>query len=231
MVPIVAQMLIAQILAYLIGGVPFGYLIARARAGIDIREHGSGNIGATNVGRVLGFRFFLLVFLLDFLKGVLPVLAARWFQAYANSANPDSTYEIFGLDVLVGLAAILGHMFPVYLSLRGGKGVATSIGVITVLAPVECLLGLAVWFMTVGVTRMVALGSLFFAWVFAVSHFVLEPDPFSTRAMPMALFVTVVAILVTVAHRGNIVRMVNGTEPKIRFPWHKKDAPAAEDKP
>jgi glycerol-3-phosphate acyltransferase PlsY len=170
MVPIVARMLVAQILAFLVGGIPFGYLIARARAGIDIREHGSGNIGATNCGRVLGFRYFLLVFLLDFTKGALPVLCARWYQESAAAAYSDSPYQIFGLDVLVGLAAILGHMFPVYLGLRGGKGVATSIGVISVLAPMEGAIGLAVWFLTVAATGIVALGSILFAVVFAASR-------------------------------------------------------------
>lgn len=221
MVPIVARMLVAQILAFLVGGIPFGYLIARARAGIDIREHGSGNIGATNCGRVLGFRYFLLVFLLDFTKGALPVLCARWYQESAAAAYSDSPYQIFGLDVLVGLAAILGHMFPVYLGLRGGKGVATSIGVISVLAPMEGAIGLAVWFLTVAATGIVALGSILFAVVFAASHFLLEPKPFTAQSMPMDVFVTLVAVLVAVAHRSNIVRIVNGTESRIRLPWRR----------
>src|SRR5438270_6996272 len=108
--------------SYLIGAVPFGYLIARWR-GVDIFAQGSGNIGATNVGRVLGKKFGVLVFVLDFAKGALPVFAARFI------ASPSPAW----LEVLTGLAAFLGHLFPLYLGLRGGKGVATGTGVVVVL--------------------------------------------------------------------------------------------------
>src|SRR5947209_17269108 len=106
--------------AYLVGGIPFGYLIARSR-GIDIFKQGSGNIGATNVGRVLGRKFGILAFALDFAKGALPVAAAR-------ALAPHMTINLRGeeLGVLAGLAAVLGHLFPAYLRFRGGKGVATA---------------------------------------------------------------------------------------------------------
>src|SRR3954447_6458190 len=106
--------LLALVVAYLIGAIPFGWLIARSR-GIDIFHAGSGNIGATNVGRVLGRKFGLLVFVLDFLKGAVPVAVAKRFDAGAD-----------WLPVAAGLAAFVGHMFPVYLHFRGGKGVATG---------------------------------------------------------------------------------------------------------
>src|SRR6516225_9631754 len=106
--------------SYFIGAVPFGYLIARSQ-GIDILHQGSGNIGATNVGRVLGRRFGILVFVLDFAKGAVPVLIAAWLApSLAPSLPPGS------LEVTAGLAAFLGHLFPVYLRFRGGKGVATG---------------------------------------------------------------------------------------------------------
>src|SRR5687767_844242 len=108
--------------SYLIGSIPFGYLTALWARGIDIRTLGSGNIGATNVGRILGFRFFLLVFLLDLLKGLLPTIAfPAMVRAWGGVALPE-------LSVLVALAAILGHNFPAYMNFRGGKGVATSLG-------------------------------------------------------------------------------------------------------
>src|SRR3954466_16097945 len=107
----------AILISYLVGAVPFGYIVARLR-GVDIFAAGSGNIGATNVGRVLGRRYGLLVFALDFLKGAVPTLAARLYEGRTGD-----------LAVVAGFAAIVGHMFPVFLRFRGGKGVATGFGV------------------------------------------------------------------------------------------------------
>src|SRR5581483_410064 len=137
--------------SYLIGSVPFGYLVARWR-GVDIFREGSGNIGATNVGRVLGKRFGILVFVFDFAKGALPALAGRWLT------TPD-VMELVGRDglaVLAGLAAFVGHMFPVYLRFRGGKGVATGAGVVTVLVPLPTLGGLLSWLVVVSISRYVS---------------------------------------------------------------------------
>src|SRR5947209_1202304 len=118
------------LLAYLLGAIPFGYLIARWR-GLDIFRHGSGNIGATNVGRVLGRRFGVLVFLLDFGKGALPTLIANLIGR-DEAGDLAETLGPNGLGVAAGLAAFLGHLFPVYLRFRGGKGVATGAGVVAV---------------------------------------------------------------------------------------------------
>ncbi len=130
---------------YLIGAIPFGYLVARWR-GVDILRQGSGNIGATNVGRVLGRTWGLLVFVLDFAKGAGPTLVGR-FAPQPDDWLPDA------LPVLVGVAAFLGHMFPVYLRFRGGKGVATGAGVVAVLLPVPLLGTLLVWVAVVLATR------------------------------------------------------------------------------
>src|SRR5438067_13351603 len=111
------------LLSYLIGAVPFGYAVARWR-GVDILRQGSGNIGATNVGRVLGKRFGVLVFLLDFAKGVVPTAAAVWVKQLAAPSDRYA-WPLAGLEVFAGLAAFLGHVFPVYLRFRGGKGIAT----------------------------------------------------------------------------------------------------------
>src|SRR5438105_9766053 len=119
---VVAAVLLTFGLAYLVGGVPFGYLIARWR-GVDILHQGSGNIGATNVGRVLGRRFGVLVFCLDFAKGALPVLAAQRVAGMIDLDLPPGRAQQL-LGVTAGLAAFLGHLFPVYLRFRGGKGVA-----------------------------------------------------------------------------------------------------------
>src|SRR3954453_20784431 len=119
--------------AYLIGAIPFGWLIARSR-GIDLFHAGSGNIGATNVGRVLGRKFGLLVFALDFLKGAVPVAVVR-------SVLPDEPWAA----VAAGLAAFVGHMFPVYFRFRGGKGVATGAGVVAMLLPGPTAVAVVVW--------------------------------------------------------------------------------------
>ena len=119
--------------AYLVGSIPFGYLVTYWVKGIDIRTVGSGNVGATNVGRTLGFRYFLLVFLLDMLKGFLPTLG---FPCVGRTAWPARRQPT--CLSLVALAAILGHTFPVYLKFRGGKGVATSVGAVLALDPISC---------------------------------------------------------------------------------------------
>ncbi len=116
------QLIVICLIAYLIGAVPFGYLIARWR-GVDILKQGSGNIGATNVGRVLGKRFGLLVFVLDFLKGAGPTFVAPWLSELFGAALDKDLVR-----VAAGLAAFLGHVFPVFLKFRGGKGVATGAG-------------------------------------------------------------------------------------------------------
>src|SRR5690242_17213462 len=129
---IVALTLGTVLLSYLVGAIPFGYAVARGR-GVDILRQGSGNIGATNVGRVLGWPFGILVFLLDFAKGALPVVAAT--ALIARDADLAAALGTDGLPVLAGLAAFLGHLFPVYLGFRGGKGVATAAGVVAILLP------------------------------------------------------------------------------------------------
>src|SRR4051794_23927315 len=129
---------LTALLAYVIGAIPFGYLVARWR-GVDIFAQGSGNIGATNVGRVLGRRFGILVFLLDFTKGAVPAAIGQslGFVFAGDKQIP--------LGVVAGLAAFIGHLFPIYLQFRGGKGVATGAGVVSVLLPLPTLAALLTW--------------------------------------------------------------------------------------
>ena len=131
------QHLLGGLAGYLVGSIPFGYLVYYWARGVDIRTVGSGNIGATNVGRQLGFRYFLLVFALDVLKGLVPTLGV---PLGIKSMGIEPTAD---LPVFVALASILGHNFPVYLKLQGGKGVATSLGALLALDPIAC--GAAAW--------------------------------------------------------------------------------------
>ena len=144
-----ALSVIAVAAAYLCGSIPFGYLVARWVRGIDIRTVGSGNLGATNVGRTLGFRYFWLVLLLDLLKGYLPTIGFPWLLNRFMGSSPVD------LPVLLALAAILGHTFPIYLGFRGGKGVATSLGGVLALDPVSCGFAALAFAIFVGLTRYV----------------------------------------------------------------------------
>lgn len=205
---------------YVIGAIPFGYIIARVRAGIDIREHGSGNIGATNVGRVLGLRFFAITFALDFLKGTLPVAGALLIESrFGEAALPSQARYLFA--PLVGLAAILGHMFPVYLRFRGGKGVATSIGVVMLIAPVGCAAGLVAWAILVLTTRMISVGSIGFAIALVAGYFATVHKPMHEVNVGASIFVVAAAAMVIFRHRSNMARIAARVEPRIRMPWEK----------
>ncbi len=200
--------------AYLIGAIPFGYLIGRWIGGIDIRRHGSGNIGATNVGRVLGWHLFAVVFALDFAKGAGPVLAAGWL--YQHGLDGSAPYGESDLAVWAGLMAILGHMWPVYLGFRGGKGVATSAGVITVLAPVPTLIALITWGVVVAVSRYVSAGSILAAVALCIAQIGYTwPRGFDQQNLSLTVFCVIAAGLIVVRHRANLVRLWRGTEPKF----------------
>ncbi len=212
----VLVILLTSLAAYLIGAIPFGYLIARAR-GVDIFAQGSGNIGATNVGRVLGKRFGVLVFVLDFAKGALPVLGAF---AVARSLDPSVRAEAEpALEVATGLAAFLGHCFPVYLGFRGGKGVATGAGVIAVLVPGPALGAVVVWLGVVLATRTVSLASLAAGVALCVVR-LLTAGPPTADNLTITLFCLLAAGLVFLRHRANLGRLLHGTENRI------KDSPA-----
>ncbi len=200
-------------LAYLLGAVPFGFLIARAR-GIDIRTVGSGNIGATNVLRSVGKSWGILTLVLDALKGLLPALG---FPILART--------IFDLDdgsimrVVCGCTAVLGHNYPVYLKFKGGKGVATTAGALIGIAPTALLVGLITFAVVFGVSRMVALGSISAAIVIPIASWWLYHG--ENHLTPAVL--TVLGILVIWRHRANIGRILNGKENRIEFRKQKSE--------
>ena len=204
--------LITIALAYLCGSLPFGLLIARAVAGIDIREKGSGNIGATNVGRVLGAKWGIAALLLDALKGLLPVLLIP--RCFAESS---SGWFVL-LQVLAGVSTVVGHMCPVWLKFRGGKGVATSLGVVLVLTPVGSLAAFGGFALCMLASRIVALSSIVAALVFAIGQmFILQPNPFAVAKLPLSVFSLAVPALIVVQHRSNIGRLMRGEEKKFQF--------------
>lgn len=188
---------IAVILSYLLGSVSFSIVIARLVKGIDIREHGSGNAGATNTIRVLGKGPGLLCFVLDFAKGIVAVLIGRWL------GQDDWT------SAICGLAAIMGHNWPIYFNFKGGKGIATTIGAICALAFVPALVAGVVTIIVIAITRYVSLGSLIFA---ALTPVLIAIFYYSTPVLTVSLILCVFAFW---RHRSNIVKLLQGTENKL----------------
>jgi glycerol-3-phosphate acyltransferase PlsY len=198
---------------YLAGSIPFGLLVARMK-GVDIRKAGSGNIGATNVGRVLGKRWGYLCFFLDVMKGLIPVLG---FGIYFGR---DASLR--GLQIIwlcVACAAIMGHVFNIWLGFKGGKGVATAFGVVLGVFPYFTYAGLAafaVWIIVTLATRYVSVGSIVaavaFVPLFAAFNLPLENVE---KLAPLGMFAAAMACLIIIKHRGNIKRLLNGTENKI----------------
>ena len=198
--------------AYLAGSLPFGLFVARAVKGIDIREHGSRNIGATNVTRVIGVKWGAVCFLLDFLKGSGPVrLLPQWLLA---ADDPSRIHW----QVAAGLLAIIGHMFPVWLGFKGGKGVATALGVVAMLAPQSTAITFGVFVALFAITRIVSLGSIIAAVTFAVLQMIqLWPQPFRAETWSVASFSLAVPVLIILRHRANIGRLLRGEEHRFEF--------------
>ncbi len=206
----VVDTLIAVVLAYLVGSIPFGYLIARLIKGIDIRQHGSGNIGATNVGRVLGAKWGILALLLDLVKALLPT----WLLPLWLVRDPAWTGHV---AIACGVAAIIGHMYPCYLWLRGGKGVASALGVVAYLAPLSTAIAFGVFVLTFFAWRIVSLSSMLAAIAFAAAHLVLNADHlWSPSGWSLTLFSLAIPTLIVVRHRSNLVRLWRGEEPTYR---------------
>lgn len=205
--------ILVLVICYLIGAIPFGYLVARWVKGIDIREHGSKNIGATNVGRVLGLKWFFVVFLLDFIKAGVPVSILLW--GWLPDVTPE-TWPHSGVAALAGLAILIGNMFPVYLNFRGGKGAATGTGVMLPMAPWPLLAAIITFLLVFFTTRYVSLGSILAALVLSVMQLVIQrEDAFSGENLPVTLLCLAGTVLVIWRHRSNIVRLWNGTENQI----------------
>lgn len=186
--------------AYLFGSVPTGIIITKAFGGIDPRKAGSGNIGATNVGRTSGKLAGILTLIGDILKGAIPVLAAI----------------ALGFDTrfisITGLAAFIGHLFPIFLGFKGGKGVATALGVMIVISPPATILSALVFAVTAAIKRYVSLASMIAAASLPVFLSFLHRD---REYMPLAV---AIALLIIIKHKDNIKRLANGTENRIGGP-------------
>ena len=206
--------------AYLLGSIPFGLLIAKAH-GKDLRSIGSGNIGATNVSRALGRKWAYVCFGLDMLKGAVPMLVTLSLVRGSSSESQIEKVILLWLWLAVGCAAILGHIFPIYVKFKGGKGVATSFGVALGLWPyftICALFAIAIWVVVVLIWRYVSLASIAASVSFPlvlILAIILTPGWDFVNLWPLLIAATAIPLMVIIRHRENIKRLLAGTESKI----------------
>ncbi|GGO33136.1 acyl phosphate:glycerol-3-phosphate acyltransferase [Staphylococcus hominis] len=194
------------ILSYLIGAIPNGYVIGKVFFKKDIREFGSGNTGATNSFRVLGKPAGFIVTFLDIFKGFITVFFPLWFSVHAQ--GPISTFFTHGL--IVGIFAIIGHVYPIYLKFKGGKAVATSAGVVLGVNPILLLILAVIFFGILYLTKYVSLSSIIAAISCVIGSLIIH----DYILFGMSAFVSIILIF---RHRSNIVRIFKGEEPKIKW--------------
>ena len=202
----ILYILIAVIAAYILGSVPTAVWAGRLFHGIDVREHGSGNAGATNVIRVLGWQTGVPVLLFDMVKGCLAALIPRLFHL-----APEESALLVNLQILTGFAAIIGHIFPVFAGFRGGKGVATMFGILAAIHPPVTLVCMGVFLVVFLITGIVSVSSMTAGIAFPV--FLLTV--FDTPSLFFKIFSVFVAIALLITHRKNIRRLLKGEEKKL----------------
>jgi len=215
--------IIAIISSYLIGAIPFGYIIPKIFKGIDIREHGSKNVGSTNVTRVLGIKYGVSTFLLDCFKGALPIIIIRYMLG-----NPDLylIFDTYDISILYGAFAAIGHIKSIYIGFKGGKAVATGVGAVIAINPIIGLSGIAMFFIVAFTTKYVSVGSVvasFFVavmlWIGILIKEIWIPVPnlvISYQSQIVNLIaISLIVLLIIYMHKKNFIRLMNGTENKI----------------
>ena len=202
------------LIAYVLGSIPNALWVGKTFKNIDVREHGSKNTGSTNAARVLGPKLGIFTLILDILKGALPTYLGIVLGA-------DLLTRMTGIDkldiIVIGMAAILGHTFSLFLKFKGGKAVATTLGVFLVLVPYAILILLVVFFVIFGLTKYVSLASIVSAVALPIAVY------FTTRHIPLTILGIIIGLLVIIRHKENIKRLINGTESKLSFSKDKKD--------
>jgi glycerol-3-phosphate acyltransferase PlsY len=191
------QVICVFILAYILGGIPFGLLIGKLK-GIDIRKYGSGNIGATNVSRIMGFLPGVIVLILDASKAALAVFLMKWIG-----------YDSPTLLIMTGVVAVTGHTWSIFLKFKGGRGVASAFGVLLVVAPLVAITAVGVWALVVAITRYISVGSLIAASWVPLAMFLLC----SSKIYALGAFM--LFMVITYRHIPNIKRLLSGTENRL----------------
>ena len=212
--------IILLIISYLIGSIPFGYLLGKSK-GKDIREQGSGNIGSTNVTRTLGVKFGAIAMICDLLKGALIILIVYLLEATTNWNSP---FVINGesLYILYGLAAVVGHVFPVFLKFKGGKAVATTMGAFAVTFPIAALVGLIVFILLILISGFVSLASTFGGLVGCITSIILYGGGVLDNQLISSLITIIFVLLIALRPIENYKRLLNGTEHSFKKNKHKK---------
>ena len=195
-------------IAYLIGSIPSSVWIGRSFYGVDVRDHGSGNAGFTNTVRVLGWKAGLPVFLIDILKGYVAVSTVRLFNLYIPGSEDFVNYQL-----ILGACAVMGHIFPVYVGFRGGKGVATLLGILLAIQPQPTLICIGIFAVFFFTTRYVSLSSL----IAGISFPILIIFVFKTTISSLVIFSMIVSILLLLTHQKNIERLINREESRVRI--------------
>jgi len=205
--------LLTILISYFLGSIPFAYIVGKLK-GIDIREHGSGNVGTTNTLRTLGKLPAIVVLILDAGKGFLAVfISGLIFEYYKNEMNAEINYQII-LQITAAFMAILGHIYTFWLKFKGGKGVATGLGVLIAIAPKLLIIAIVFFILAVVITKMVSLGSILAALSLPASFFIF----YNIKEDNILFgFLIVVSIFIVLKHKSNIKRIFTGTESKISF--------------
>jgi glycerol-3-phosphate acyltransferase PlsY len=215
---------IIVILSYLVGSIPTSIIVSKAVKGIDIRQHGSGNAGGTNVMRVLGWRHGVFVIILDALKGVLAVVVvARLHYGGLPFANVSPFDDFTLVQIIAGISAVIGHIWTVFAGFKGGKGIATALGMLLMIVTIDMLIALGIFLIVVTISRYVSLGSIVAAISVPTAMIFRENilHDSITGYSTLLPFVIAVALLVIYTHRKNVVRILNGTENKLSFKKNK----------
>jgi acyl phosphate:glycerol-3-phosphate acyltransferase len=192
--------------SYILGSIPTAYIFGKLLKKVDIRDFGSGNVGATNALRVLGTKMGVVTMLLDIFKGVLAVMLCKWLIPGATDL----------MLILCGLSAIIGHIFTIFLKFKGGKGVATSAGVFAAICPIPFAITILVFIIIVWISKYVSLGSIIGALVLFTSELIINLNN-SFAEKEKLIFVFVIALFIIIKHKANIKRLIAGNENKISF--------------
>jgi acyl phosphate:glycerol-3-phosphate acyltransferase len=215
------------ILSYLVGSIPTSIIVSKAVRGIDIRNYGSGNAGGTNVMRVLGWKHGIFVILLDALKGVVAVVLIARLHYGNIPFNNITPFDDFTLvQIIAGIAAVIGHIWTVFASFKGGKGIATALGMLLMIVTIDMLVAIGIFVLVVLISRYVSLGSISGAIAVPLTLVVRENIfnvniPGYETILP---FVILLALLVIYTHRKNVLRLIDGTENKVNFKKRKSTA-------
>ena len=223
MSPVLALVLSAGV-SYFLGSIPFSLMIARRFCGVDLRQHGSGNVGATNVARTMGAKWGIFALLCDATKGSASVILIPWML------NVDESMMIHQ-KVICAVFAVIGHMFSIWLGLRGGKGVATALGAVAVLSPLATLWAFVGFALTFLLKRIVSLSSIVAAIVFAISQIgIYRASLWTSQQWSLGVFSIALPALIIFQHRSNIVRLLRGEEAQLQLGRSKqKLAETADD--